>query len=196
LSEGIADILLLSSDIVSAWGYWVIFAALVAETTVIIGAFVPGVLVLLVAGHYIQVDQLSLPLVVTAAFFGTVVGDNVSFFLGRRYGEKLVTIPDRIRTVAASSPWIILVFHHTPATRLFFPAFMGMTKKLTFRTWISLDVASAILFVAFYLVLGYYSSKVFGSAEGFYSRYQVYVNGTVIAAILFWLMSLFHSLRK
>jgi len=68
------------SELLQAWGY----------PAVVIGAFVEGETVLLLAGFAAHAGYLELPGVIVAAFAGSALGEQFYFLLGRRYGERLL----------------------------------------------------------------------------------------------------------
>src|SRR5262245_557136 len=67
-------------SLIIRWGY----------LAVGVGTFFEGEAILVLAGGLAHRGLLSLPLVVLAAFVGSVAGDQLWFQLGRRYGRALV----------------------------------------------------------------------------------------------------------
>jgi hypothetical protein len=68
---------------------------------VLIGTLLEGEAVLFLAGLAAQHDYLSLPVVVVVAAFGGFLSDQFLFFLGRRYGNRLLA---RFPSVGARAP--------------------------------------------------------------------------------------------
>ena len=56
---------------------------------VLVGSFLEGETVVVVAGYAARRGYLSLSLVILAAFLGSVAGDQLWFYLGRRYGAAI-----------------------------------------------------------------------------------------------------------
>jgi membrane protein DedA with SNARE-associated domain len=56
---------------------------------VLFGSFLEGETVVVVAGYAARRGYLSLSWVILAAFFGSVAGDQLWFYLGRRYGPAI-----------------------------------------------------------------------------------------------------------
>ncbi len=73
--------------IVAHWGYGAIFALVVLGN---IGVPVPESSVLWVAGYLVWKGRLQLPLVLLVGIVGAVVGDNLGYWIGRRYGQPTV----------------------------------------------------------------------------------------------------------
>jgi membrane protein DedA with SNARE-associated domain len=68
------------AHIIDSYGY----AALV------IGTFLEGETVLVLGGIAAKLGYLKLPWVIVSAFIGTLAGDQLFFFLGRRHGQALL----------------------------------------------------------------------------------------------------------
>jgi membrane protein DedA with SNARE-associated domain len=85
--------------VIAHWGYLAIFGLVLAGN---IGVPVPENSVLWIAGYFVWKGRLSLPLVLMVGIVAAVVGDNLGYWLGRRYGQLVV---DRFsRTVRLSPP--------------------------------------------------------------------------------------------
>jgi len=78
---------------------------------VFIGCLLEGETILVLAGFAAQQGLLSLPVVVALAFAGGTLGDQVFFFIGRRYGEALLRRMPRF-TKAAERVNSLLLRHH------------------------------------------------------------------------------------
>ncbi|MDA7086334.1 DedA family protein [Pseudomonas sp. SA3-5] len=57
---------------------------------ILVGAFLEGETVLLLAGFAAHQGYFSFPLVVVFALSGATLGDQLYFFIGRRYGDRLL----------------------------------------------------------------------------------------------------------
>jgi membrane protein DedA with SNARE-associated domain len=69
------------------WGYLVIFAAMLLENA---GLPLPGETVTLLGGYAAGSGQLNLAAVMAAAAAGAVLGDNIGYWVGRRFGWNLL----------------------------------------------------------------------------------------------------------
>ncbi|MEU2771403.1 DedA family protein [Streptomyces sp. NPDC007162] len=72
-----------------AAAYTVVAIAVLAESVLLIGAFVPTLTLLLTAGALARTGQVSLPLVIAAAAGAVVAGDFLAHRTGRYLGDRL-----------------------------------------------------------------------------------------------------------
>ena len=86
---------------VSEYGYWAVLA----------GALLEGESILLLAGLAAQQRTLSLPAVVAVGFVGAVIGDQVFFWIGRRFGTALIARWPRLQLRAQRVNWLLRRHH-------------------------------------------------------------------------------------
>ncbi len=73
-----------------AFSYILIFLAAIAEGTVIL-AMVPGSLTILVFGALTATGSFDFIALYTLVVIGAVIGDNLGYFLGRYFGERIMS---------------------------------------------------------------------------------------------------------
>jgi membrane protein DedA with SNARE-associated domain len=73
-------------DLFARYGYAAVFAGVFLENT---GLPVPGETVLLGGGALAHLGRLSLPRVIATAVVAAICGDNLGFYIGRRFGRSL-----------------------------------------------------------------------------------------------------------
>ena len=69
------------------WGYWFALFAALAETVFLLGLFLPGSTLLLLMGMLAGQGFFDLGDLLIFAIVGATLGDNINYFLGRRYGR-------------------------------------------------------------------------------------------------------------
>lgn len=72
------------------WGYLIVFLMALLENSAFVGAFVPGDVVLLLAGFYAERSTLDLPPISALAFTGALLGDTIGYGIGRFGGRRVV----------------------------------------------------------------------------------------------------------
>jgi len=73
--------------LVSHWGYFAVFGIVLLGN---LGIPVPEESALWVAGYFVWKGRLQLPLVLLVGIGAAVAGDNLGYWLGRRYGQPAV----------------------------------------------------------------------------------------------------------
>jgi membrane protein DedA with SNARE-associated domain len=129
-------------DLLSQYGYVALFA----------GCLLEGETLLLLAGLAAHGGYLSFPVVVGVAFVGGTLGDQVGFFIGRRYGDSLLgrwTSLDaravRVRSLIDrhSAPLIVGV-RFMYGLRLIGPVVIGMSDVSAWRFVVFNMIGAAI----------------------------------------------------
>ena len=87
--------------LIETYGYLAVF----------IGAFLEGETVLMLAGFAAERGYLALPWVIALATLGGFSGDQLYFFLGRRYGQKILARFPSARARAAKVDELLHRFH-------------------------------------------------------------------------------------
>jgi len=73
-----------------AAGYAIVPAAMFLESAVLLGVFVPGDVILAVAGVYAARGEMAVPLVIVLGALGAIAGEITGYWIGRRYGRSLI----------------------------------------------------------------------------------------------------------
>lgn len=170
--------------LVHEWGY----------LAVLVGTFLEGETILVIAGVAAQQGHLQLQYVMVAAFCGSLVSDQLAFFIGRRWGMRWLTKKpgraeryERARALIDRHQILItLLFRFLYGLRNVIPFALGMSRMKTSR-YVALNVIGAAVWAVVLAVLGW----AFGAAA------EMMVNdvkasqrwillGVVIAGVLFW----------
>jgi membrane protein DedA with SNARE-associated domain len=75
------------TQFIDAWGYAAIFLIVVLGN---VGLPVPEETVLTVGGYLAWQGHLRFPVVVLVAIVSAITGDNIGYWLGRRYGQRIL----------------------------------------------------------------------------------------------------------
>ncbi len=91
LTHFVDSILNLSPAILGTWGYVIVFGISILESLPLIGFAIPGGVVVIAAGFFVKIGILNLWPTIIIVAIGAFIGDNISFFLGRKYGYGFLT---------------------------------------------------------------------------------------------------------
>ena len=86
------------------WGYVIVATATFLENSVGAGVIVPGETLVIVGGFYARIGDLWVPGVAFVAAVGAILGDNLGYWIGRRFGRgwlerhgrKVFVTPERL----------------------------------------------------------------------------------------------------
>lgn len=175
------------------WSGVFLVAVTFCESLVVIGFFVPGVMLLFGAGALIAVGSLDLWLTLGCAAVGATVGDIFSFWLGRHYKERLRTVwPFRRYPQLLSRGEVFFARHGGKSVlfgrfvgplRAFVPAIAGMSGMSPLR-FIIIDSLSSVAWAPAYVVPGIVFAASLGLAAAVATRLAVLL---MILAVLLWL---------
>ncbi|MBN2160473.1 MAG: DedA family protein [Spirochaetes bacterium] len=151
---------------------------------VIVGTFLEGETILVVAGFAAFEGYLNLRLVILCAFIGSLFGDQLYFFIGRYKGRTLLEkypgwLPrvNRFRALMdRHNTWFILVFRFLYGLRTVAPFAIGLSNVPT-RKFVLLNVASAAIWALTLGVLGYFFGQVMEAVLHDIKKYELIIMG-------------------
>ncbi|HEY7755345.1 MAG TPA: DedA family protein [Actinomycetota bacterium] len=148
------------------WGYVIVGLATFLENSIGAGVIVPGETLVIVGGFYARIGELWLPGVMLVAIVGAVLGDNLGYWIGRRYGRgflerhgrKLFITPERL--VLAER-----YYERHGGKTVFFGRFIPVVRSVGFilagvahmewKRFFVYDVAGAVIWAVGHSLLGY-----------------------------------------
>jgi membrane protein DedA with SNARE-associated domain len=156
-------------SLVSAHGYWVIALIVGLES---MGIPLPGETILVLAAIYSAADPtFNIWLVIGAAAVGSIMGDNLGYWIGKRYTYALLVRYGR--HIGMSAPRIKLgqyLFREHGGMVVFFgrfvallrilAAFLAGVNQMRWRAFLVANAAGAILWAATFGFGGYFFGKL------------------------------------
>jgi membrane protein DedA with SNARE-associated domain len=148
------------------WGYVVVGVATLLENSVGAGVVVPGETLVIVGGFYARIGELWLPAVSLVAVSGAIIGDNIGYWIGRRYGRgflerhgrKLFVTPERLlaaeRYYAGHGGKTVFLGRFVPVVRSVGFIVAGVAH-MPWRRFLVYDVAGAVIWGVGHTMLGY-----------------------------------------
>ena len=151
----------LASGLFDSYGYQAAFFAPMLENTLFIGALIPGTIVMLIAGLGAHDGRISLFPAILLAAAGAIIGDTISYGMGRfgaqRLGPeaRLARFAERMREpLLRNSLWLVLSYHFAGYSRMIGPAAAGFLH-MPFLRWALLDYIGVTVWVIVFMTAGY-----------------------------------------
>ncbi|WP_333586854.1 DedA family protein [Phenylobacterium sp.] len=152
----------------SAWAGAVLGVFIMLESLLIVGALIPATPLLVLTGGLLATGVLDPVTVLIGCITGAIVGDAISFFIGRRYGTRVLRHPRlrRYRRQFALTRLYcqrfgvasVYVGRFIGPLRAFVPAVLG-TLRMSNRRFQIANVLSAVVWVFGALAPGYLTAK-------------------------------------
>jgi len=189
------DNILPAVDHFKIWGYWIAFFAALLETTLVIGLLLPGSTIILFLGALSARGYLDMGDIIWFSVLGAVIGDNINYFLGRKYGNKWLKgglwvlkenhIIRARQFMDAHGAKSIFLGRFIPSVKELAPFIAGSVKmnKRTFMFW---NVLGAIGWGFQWVLAGYLFAQSLNLAELWLSR-----AGLFFAFLLFLAVALY-----
>lgn len=177
----------------STFGYVLILAATLLESSAFVGVVVPGDVILAIGGVYAARGDLSLPWVIALGASGTMGGESIGYWLGHRYGEALVRrLPfadraqdkiDRAREAfQRNDSKVLLVGRFASGLRVIVPFTAGMSQT-SYRRFMAFVVPTATVWAVGVSLLGYLLGENVDLVDTILSRFGWGVLALVILAV-------------
>lgn len=183
--------------IVASYGVWVVFGSAYISC---LAVPIPTALVMLSAGAFAASGDLSLPLVLTAALAGAILGDQTGFALGRFGGtrllERLAQSDKRQALLGRARAFVqrwggIGVFFSTWLVAPLGPwvNFVAGANRLGWMRFTLADITGELIWVSVYVGLGYGFSDRITQIADLLSNSVAFLLGILVTAVLGWMLA-------
>jgi len=185
-----------------SWGYLIAFLAALLETTIGIGLILPGSTIILFLGALAGQGYLDPGDLIGVAVIGAIIGDNVNYYLGRKYGAnwlqggfwllKTDHIEKARQFMDARGAKSIFLGRFIPSVKEILPFIAGSVrmKQKTFMFW---NALGGIGWGFEWVFAGYIFSQALQLAEVWLSRAGLFIAFLVLFGIIIyffkWLMA-------
>jgi membrane protein DedA with SNARE-associated domain len=183
------------SELIETYGYWV----------VLVGTLLEGESVLLLAGYAAYSGLLELHTVIAVAVFGSFMGDQLWFFLGRTRGVSLLAKYPSYAAPAVRAQ-DLLDKYHTPiilalrflyGLRTVLPFVIGMSSRISTLRFQILNLLGAVIWATSGAVAGYLFGNAIEVILGDIHRYEKFILAFMaIAALSYWLYTIRKSMKR
>jgi membrane protein DedA with SNARE-associated domain len=173
-------------QIVTSFGY----------PAILLGTFLEGETILIIGGFLAHDGYLDLPRVILTAFAGTLLGDQLFFYIGRWKGPAAVAARPRWSARAKRlsgilqrhQNWVILGFRFLYGLRTITPFVLGASGIAPLR-FLVLNVLGAAVWAIAFGLLGYGVGQTLHLILADVKRYEMLLAAVVLgAAATIWLI--------
>lgn len=177
-------------------GYWLVLLVSFAESLAFVGEFVPGGILVILAGFLSAQGYLDLGDLIWFAAIGAILGDSLSYWLGskgarffrnenrilklshlekgeqffKKYGEKSILLGRFIGPMRPIVPFVAGLFR---------------MRQRTFLFW---NIVSGFLWAAGYLLLGYFFGGAANVIEVWTTRAAFFAFIALVSILVLWLL--------
>ena len=199
-------VLLSIIDKYNNWVYVFLFVIVFAETGLIVASFLmpflPGDALIFTIGLLSQEESLNIWIVIPLLMFAAVLGDNVNYYVGKRFGDYIMN-SDKDRFIKKShiekakdffdknGKNSIIIARFVPVVRTIVPFLCGSTK-VKYSTFLTFSIIGAFLWVGVIGLLGYNLGKI----EWVKENLDLMIWGIIILANIPLIKQIFFSKKK
>jgi membrane-associated protein len=152
--------------------YVVLFLVIFIETGLVAMPFLPGDSLLFTAGLFARTGYLNMAYLLTLLFIAAVLGDNVNYWIGRKFGIKIFDIKLKGRPIVKKEyldktqlffekhgTKAIIMARFVPFVRTFAPFAAGI-GKMDYKKFFSFDLLGGALWIGGLTTAGYLLGEV------------------------------------
>jgi membrane protein DedA with SNARE-associated domain len=162
-------------------GYFIVFAGVFADRSAFLGLIVPGDVVLALGGVFAAKGDLWLPYVMAVGAAAGLMGESVGFWLGNRYGRRLLTHIPLLRRWSAdvskaedyfrrNGGRTVFIGRYVSVAGTFLPFAAGMSN-MRYRRFLLFDIPSVVIWAVGISLLGYFLEHQIGTIDKVLSRF-------------------------
>jgi membrane-associated protein len=156
--------------LIKSLGYFGVWAIIFAESGLLVGFFLPGDSLLFTAGFIASQGLLNIYVLIFGAFVCAVLGDNVGYYTGHKFGRKLFQKEDNwlfhkknlVKTqnfYDVHGKKALVLARFMPIVRTFAPIVAGI-GSMQYKTFMSYNLIGGMLWTVGITLLGYFLGKV------------------------------------
>lgn len=162
--------------LITGFGVLAILFVVFAESGLLFGFFFPGDSLLFTSGYLVQLNILSINihLFVFLLFVAAVLGDNVGYATGHRFGRKLFEkensrffkkkhLEQAEKFYAKHGSLTIVLARFVPIVRTFAPIVAG-ASKMHYHTFLLFNLLGGALWTSAFTYLGFFAGKALTDA--------------------------------
>jgi membrane protein DedA with SNARE-associated domain len=173
--------------------YTVVALLVFGEAALFIGFVLPGETSVIVAGVVASQGRVNIVALCVLVVVAAILGDSVGYFVGQRWGSRLLEIQllqrrredvDRaIEGLRQRGPFYVFLGRFTAFLRAVMPGLAGLSR-MQYRRFLVANAAGAIAWGVAYSLLGYFAGSALTKLERYASWFGYAVLVVLVAVIV------------
>ena len=187
-------------ELIKSFGYLGIWAIVFAESGLLIGFFLPGDSLLFTAGFLASQGFLNIWLLMVGAFVCAVLGDNVGYATGHKFGRRLFRREDswlfhKKHLVTSQNFYekhgkkTIILARFMPIVRTFAPIVAGIGAMI-YQTFVVYNIVGGCIWAFGITLLGYFLGQLIPDVD----KYLLPIVALIIVVSI--APSIFHLIQE
>ncbi|MBD2597531.1 VTT domain-containing protein [Nostoc spongiaeforme FACHB-130] len=179
-------------ELIKSIGYFGVWAIIFAESGLLIGFFLPGDSLLFTAGFVASQHLLNIWILIIGAFICAVLGDNIGYATGHRFGRKLFQKEDSLffhkkhvvktqRFYQKHGKKTIVLARFVPIVRTFAPIVAGL-GAMHYQTFMFYNLIGGFFWTVGMTLLGFFLGKTLPAEQ--VDKYLLPIIGIIIVISL------------
>ncbi len=174
--------------------YLLVALLVFTEAPLLLGFVLPGETAVMVAGVVASKGHVNVVVLCAIVVASAIVGDNLAYAIGRRYGSHLIGLPfvrsrrtsieRALEGLRRRGPIYVFVGRFTAFLRAVMPGLAGMSR-LRYRQFVVANASGGIIWGVSYTLLGYFAGAALNSIERVSGWVGIGVLVAVIAVVVF-----------
>jgi len=151
------------------WTYLILFAIIFCETGLVVFPYLPGDSLLFIAGALSGAGYLSPEILIVSLVAAAVLGDSANYWIGHTLGMKVLEkkyscvkrehLEKTEEYFSRYGGLTIVIARFVPFIRTFAP-FLAGVGRMSYRWFITYNVAGAIMWICAFLLSGYFFGSI------------------------------------
>ncbi|MFA5347793.1 MAG: VTT domain-containing protein [Methanoregula sp.] len=151
------------------WTYLILFAIIFCETGLVVFPYLPGDSLLFIAGALSGAGYLSPEILIVSLVAAAVFGDSANYWIGHTLGMKVLEkkyscvkrehLEKTEEYFSRYGGLTIVIARFVPFIRTFAP-FLAGVGRMSYRWFITYNVAGAIMWICAFLLSGYFFGSI------------------------------------
>ena len=177
-------------DLAHPWVYLLVFGLGFLEGGALLGLFLPGETAMILGGVLVGEGRADLVPTLVAAGGGSVLGDSVGYWVGRRYGRRLRSTKLGVKVGAERWARADAALHKRSRSVVFFGRFMSVLRSLVppaagmahmpYRSFLLFNLPAALVWACGFVLLGVVADESWHLVEKWSGRAGMLVVAVVL----------------